>query len=156
MKVLILEDDAQRASAFTGALRGICPTAEVLVWCSARKMCQELEAHLPDAVLISLDHDLPAKDDCGDDPGSGMDVVAALSSLPACCPVVVHTSNTDASWSMVNELRHRGWRVERAGPVGMGAGWIHTVWSSVARRLMEESKGEPSAGGNAAAPRASA
>jgi hypothetical protein len=142
MKVLILEDDADRAGAFAREIAGINPGAEVLVWRSARRMCQEITPHLSDTLFISLDHDLPATDESGEDSGSGMDAVTLLSSLQPSCPVIVHTSNTDASWSMINELRHSGWRVERVGPVGMGADWVHTVWSPVARRLMQESNGE--------------
>ena len=69
-----------------------------------------------------------------------MDVAKVLSSLAPSCPVIVHTSNADAGWSMVNELKHSGWSVERAGPVGMGTEWVQTVWAPVVRRMMVKSR----------------
>jgi len=142
MKVLILEDDAERAIAFRRESANINPKAEVVLWQSAHKMCEDLPSHLPAAILISLDHDLRIIDGHSEDPGSGMDVAKALSSLSPICPVIVHTSNTNASWSMVNELTHSGWRVERAGPVSMGTEWVRTVWAPMVRQLTATSKGK--------------
>jgi hypothetical protein len=141
MKVLILEDDDERATAFIQEISDINSQVEVMIWQSAHKMCQDLAVHLPSTVLISLDHDLRTTDEHNEDPGSGMDVAKALSLLSPSCPVIVHTSNADASWSMINELTHSGWSVERAGPVGMGTEWVRTVWAPVARRMMAISKG---------------
>jgi hypothetical protein len=140
MKALILEDDDERATAFVQEISDIDPKVEVMIWRSAHKMCQDLAAYLPITVLISLDHDLRTPDDRGQDPGSGMDVVKALSLLPTSCPVIVHTSNADASWSMINELTHSGWSVERVGPVGMGTKWVQTVWAPAVRRMMVRSR----------------
>jgi hypothetical protein len=139
MKALILEDDDERATAFVQEISDIDPNVDVLIWRSARKMCQDLAAHLPITVLISLDHDLRLPDEQGEDSGSGMDVAEALSLLTPSCPVIVHTSNVDASWSMINELTHSGWSVERVGPVGMGTKWVQTAWAPVARKLMATS-----------------
>jgi hypothetical protein len=142
MKALILEDDDERTAAFVQEISDIDPNVDVLIWRSAHKMCRDLAAHLPITVLISLDHDLRTPHEQGEDPGSGMDVAEALSLLTPSCPVIVHTSNVDASWSMINELAHSGWSVERVGPVGMGTKWVQTVWAPVVRRMMVKSEEE--------------
>ena len=120
MKILILEDNDERNAVF----RAACATlsAEVRMWRNAHRMVEDLGTEIGTAGVISLDHDL--NDDEGRDAGCGMDVARELAKRPPTCPVLLHTSNTEASWSMVNELRAAGWDVRRVPPVSMGTGWI--------------------------------
>src|SRR5262249_49074987 len=70
------------------------------------------------------------------DPGTGLDVAQHLADFPAACAVLIHSSNTDRSWSMHNELRFAGWTVDRVGPLGLGNDWIRTSWLRRARELL--------------------
>ncbi len=72
--ILILEDDPRRVERFLAAIKIIDNTINIRVWSNARIMIQEVDAYLPEARLISLDHDLiPTRDDI-EDPGDGLDV----------------------------------------------------------------------------------
>ena len=97
---------------------------------------------LADATLISLDHDLT--DDAGEDAGCGMDVARELARQKPTCPILLHTSNTDASWSMLNELKGSGWDVRRVPPVMMGTTWIEEDWLPVVRKIKAEAEANTS------------
>lgn len=131
--ILILEDNPERRQGFEAVLGELVPECEIRVWSNARTMVGALEDCLPQARLISLDHDLnevAAELDAGD----GLIVAEYLSRKTPVCPVVVHSSNYERSLSMVNEMTYAGWGVERVGPVCPD--WISTLWQPMVSRLL--------------------
>ncbi len=136
--ILILEDNQERRDGFIEVLKELAHGSEIIFWNNARVMIRELPAHLGNARLISLDHDLnevPASEDAAD----GLLVAEFLARQTPVCPLVVHSSNYERSLSMVNELNYSGWQVERVGPVC--ADWITSLWRPVIAQLLIRSKG---------------
>jgi len=126
--ILILDDDPDRAEAFEGCLRTLTPEPMFEIYQTAERFISDLPVTLPQAQLITLEHDLDFAG-AGDQPsGNGMDVVRALVKLKPACSVILHTRDYDACRSMASELQDGGWSVERIAPVAGGAGWIPTVW----------------------------
>jgi hypothetical protein len=132
--VLILDDKPERQAEFERIAPTLGDNFEVLIWKDANRMRKECERFLGRAALISLEHDLdPAPGECAD-PGSGLDVAKFLAEKKPVCPVIVHTSNTDRSFSILNELRFADWRVDRVGPIGDR--WIEKYWTPKAKELL--------------------
>jgi hypothetical protein len=132
--VLILEDKPERQAEFQRIAPTLGDQFEVLIWDDANRMRKECERFLPNAALISLEHDLDPKPGGHADPGSGLDVAKFLAEKKPVCPVIVHTMNTDRSFSILNELRFADWRVDRVGPIGER--WIEKYWTSKAREML--------------------
>ena len=123
-RVLILEENAERRADFQRVARTM--GLEVKAWDDAHAMQSECEHYFQDAALISLEHDL--------DRGCGLDVAKFLAERAPVCPVILHTSNTDRSFSMYNELRFANWMVDRVGPIGER--WVDKYWAKKARELL--------------------
>lgn len=132
--VLILEDKPERQAEFERLAPTLGEQFEVLIWDDANRMRSECERFLPQAALISLEQDLDAKPGATTDPGSGLDVAKFLAEKKPVCPVIVHTSNTDRSFSILNELRFADWRVDRVGP--FGERWIEKYWAQKAKEML--------------------
>ena len=94
--ILILEDNDERIAAFRNAIANLGRGFEVKVWRDARAMIAECEAFFPTAALISLGHDLKPILGSTADPGTGMDVATFLADFMPVCPVLIHSSNTNA------------------------------------------------------------
>jgi ADP-ribosylglycohydrolase len=97
-------------------------------------MIAECETFFATSVLISLDHDLNPEPGASTDPGTGLQVAQFLADFMPVCPLIIHSSNTDRAYSMMNELRFAHWTVERVGPIGNE--WIETTWLRIARELI--------------------
>jgi len=98
-------------------------------------MIREVEALLPSARLLSLDHDLDPQEGDAEDPGTGWEVTKYLAGFPPACPVIIHTSNGDrASW-MCGEFELGGWDYRRVPP--LGDDWIERDWHRIVRRLLK-------------------
>lgn len=132
--ILILEDNEERIAAFEKAVVALGDGFELRVWTDAPAMCRDCEKYFPTAALISLDHDLNPMPGLADDPGCGLDVARFLADFMPVCPVLVHSSNTDRVYSMLNELRFSGWIPDHVGPIGTD--WIATSWLRNARHLL--------------------
>ena len=132
--VLILDDKPERQAEFERMGPTLGDGFEVLIWDDANRMRNECERFLPRAALISLEQDLNPKPGASGDVGSGLDVAKFLAEKNPVCPVIVHTSNTDRAFSILNELRFADWRVDRVGPVGDR--WIEKYWTTKARELL--------------------
>lgn len=133
--LLMLEDDAERVQRFTETLHVIDPGLTLLVWRDAKAMIREVGVHLPNARVISLDHDLESLDG-GSDPGDGLEVVKFLVAQPVVCPVIIHTSNGQgASW-MAGEFELAGWRSWRVAP--LGDDWVEVDWRRLVKRLLKK------------------
>jgi CheY-like chemotaxis protein len=130
--VLILEDSPERRAAFerVASRMGL----RVKMWDDALRMQAECEKFFSDAALISLEQDLNAPAGAKSDPGTGLDVAKFLAEKRPVCPVIVHTSNTDRSFSICNELRFADWRVDRVGPICDA--WIEKYWSKKAVEML--------------------
>jgi len=133
--ILALDDDVERLEALSsvGTLVGNGWTA--YAWKTAPHMIREAPAHLAAARLITLDHDLDRMASPQENPGCGRDVANWLAGMRPVCPVIIHSSNTDAAWGMSNALSHAGWTVEIAHQINQ-PGWIRELWVPAARRLV--------------------
>lgn len=134
--LLMLEDDAERVRRFTATLHDIDPALPLIVWRDAQTMIREVNQHLPEAKIISLDHDLEPLDG-SPDPGDGLDVVKYLVSQPVVRPVIIHTSNRERSTWMAGEFDLAGWRHWRVAP--LGDNWIELDWKRRVRKLLKKS-----------------
>ena len=124
--ILILEDNDERIAGFRKTVAKLGDSLELKIWCDARSMIAECEQFFPSAALICLDHDLNPQPGVTTDPGTGLEVATFLGDFLPACPVLLHSSNTDKVYSMLNELRFSHWVVDRVGPIGTD--WIETSW----------------------------
>jgi hypothetical protein len=132
--VIILEDNDERIRAFESAVASLGSDFTLRMWRDAPGMIAECGDCIGDACLISLDHDLVPLPGSFSDPGTGLEVAEFLSRLQPSCPVILHTSNHERRWSMHNEFRLAGWRVEIVPPFGND--WIRSSWLSKAKALI--------------------
>ena len=130
--ILMLEDNAERIDGFHKAVAELAGDFELKVWRDAHSMMAECAEFFPTAWVICLDHDLNPQPGVTADPGTGVDVARFLADFLPVCPVLIHSTNVDRVYSMMNELRFAGWIVDRVGP--LGSDWIETTWL---RRIKE-------------------
>jgi len=90
-------------------------------------MLAALPEQLPFCRLISLDNDLEKVRADDPDPGEGRDVGRYLVTQAPVCPIIIHSTNTQAAFAMEAELTDAGWRVERVTPYGDLA-WVDREW----------------------------
>jgi hypothetical protein len=69
------------------------------------------------------------------DPGSGCHVAEFLATRTPVCPVVIHTTNSNAAVSMEETLRGAGWKTRRVVPFD-DMNWIKTDWFFAVRRAL--------------------
>src|SRR5687768_14584142 len=100
--LLILEDNAERIAGFEAVLAGLGDGWRMQVWRDAPTMLLECADCFDQTTLISLDHDLVPQPGTTVDPGTGMELANFLAGHLPFCPVIIHSSNTDRSWSMHN------------------------------------------------------
>lgn len=133
--LLILDDDRTRLRGFDEIVPRLGKEWVIRAWRDAPSMIAEIDLLLGEAQLISLDHDL-YKDSLSDpDPGSGRMIADLLSKRKPVCPVIVHSTNTDAAWGMLNELTSARWKVELVHHLSQPA-WIEELWLPVAAKLV--------------------
>ena len=133
--ILMLEDDAERLTAFREVVASLGGGYEFFSWRDADMMVREAPQLFDQTILLSLDHDLNPTSSTAPDPGTGLDFVYYLCAHHApFCPVILHSSNYERVWSMHNELRFAGWQIERVGP--LGTDWIQTTWQRTVRQLL--------------------
>ena len=131
---LVLEDNPNRTAAFQNAAKLSRQTEEIRIWRIASQMIQELPVVLSGATLLSLDHDLYKQNESDPDPGCGRDVANYLAKQKPLCPVIIHSTNTNAAWGMHNELTSAGWNVEIIHHLDE-ADWIETRWLALVHKL---------------------
>jgi len=134
MAWLVLEDNPNRTAAFHNAAKLCRQSEEIRIWRIAAQMVQELPELLSGATLLSLDHDLYKQNENDPEPGCGRDVAIYLARQEPLCPIIIHSTNTDAAWGMHNELTSAGWQVEIIHHLDE-ADWIETRWLALARKL---------------------
>jgi len=124
--ILILEDDENRIAGFKKVVAELGDAFTLKIWRDAPSMIAECEPFFTNVALFSLDHDLNPQPGAVADPGTGLEVAQFLADFLPVCPVLIHSSNTDRAYSMLNELRFSGWTVDRVGPLGVD--WIASAW----------------------------
>jgi CheY-like chemotaxis protein len=137
-KIVVLEDNADRRVAMQRCLEDRFSQFDVVFFDGVREMIAYLDAHLHDAIVICLDHDLELKQGPGGrsvDPGTGREVADYLAGKAAVCPVVIHTTNSTAAVGMEMALREARWDVWRVMPCG-DLEWIPTQWFRTVRRAI--------------------
>jgi CheY-like chemotaxis protein len=138
MKIIILEDNADRQAAMRACLADRFHQYEVHFFDDSGEMNHFLDEHLPDAIVIALDHDLdlkPGPDGRCIDPGTGREVADYLAQQEPTCPVILHTTNAPAAVGMEAVLRDAGWKTRRVVPFDDLA-WIESTWFSAIRRAI--------------------
>jgi hypothetical protein len=132
--LLMLEDDADRIRRFRAVLRRLDCDLRLLIWRNAWTMIREVAGYLPQARMISLDHDLEPEEGETTDPGTGWDVAQHLAMQPPVCPVLIHTSNGERATWMMGEFELEGWEYHRVPP--LGDDWIERDWRRVVCRVL--------------------
>ncbi|APZ95957.1 cyclic-phosphate processing receiver domain-containing protein [Fuerstiella marisgermanici] len=147
MRILILEDNAERRTAMIEHLADRLPMFAIQFCDTAESMCKVVQqTGLDDVALISLDNDLEPvefRDGKPIDPGSGVDVAACLvryskndgSSFAAAVPVIVHSTNEPASVEIIEMLKGVGFQISRIVPYDAEK-WIGEIWVREVRRLI--------------------
>ena len=132
--LLILDDDRVRLRGFSEIAPRLGQEWVIRSWRDAPSMIAEIDSLLGEAQLISLDHDLYKDSPTDPDPGSGRVIADLLSKRNPVCPVIVHSTNTDAAWGMFNALTSGNWKVELVHHLNQTA-WIEDMWLPVAAKL---------------------
>ena len=137
--ILILEDNEERIADFRKAVGQLGNGYHFKIWRDAHSMRAECEGFFETAALISLDHDLYKDLPSDPDPGTGRMIADLLSKRNPVCPVIVHSTNPDASWGMFNVLTSANWKVELVHHLNQPA-WIEEQWLPVASKLILSEK----------------
>jgi hypothetical protein len=138
MKIVILEDNADRQVVMRRCLADRFYTFDAHFFDDARDTIRFLEEHLTETILVALDNDLelkPGPDGRCIDPGCGRDVVNFLITRTPTCPVIIHTTNSDAAVASEAALREAGWKTKRVIPFDDMA-WIEADWFFAVRRAI--------------------
>ena len=137
-KIVILEDNEDRAAAMRRCLQERFCEFEVSIFNESAAMIDYLRSYLPDTILICLDHDLelmPGVDGRLIDPGTGRDVADYLAGQAPVCPGVIHTTNSAAATGMEMVLREARWEIQHVLPYG-DLEWIPRQWLRTIRRAV--------------------
>jgi len=138
MKIAILEDNQDRQAIMRAWLSDRFYQYEACLFDDAGEMIRFLESHLADTLVISLDHDLelkPGPQGRCIDPGTGREVADYLAGKEPVCPVVIHTTNTQAAAGMERVLQDAHWKTRRVVPFD-DMEWISTHWFPTIRRAI--------------------
>ena len=149
MKIAILEDNAERQAVMMSCLADRFYMFDAHFFDDSCEMVKFLKDNLAQTIVIALDNDLelkPGPDGKCIDPGSGCDVAEFLASKSPVCPVIIHTTNTNAAAKMQQALGDAGWKTRRVVPFE-DMKWIETDWFFAMRRaIVGPTRKSPSAG----------
>ncbi|MDB4778249.1 hypothetical protein OAG68_02210 [bacterium] len=129
--VAILDDEPDRLDVMVPILNLRFPELNVVTFDNAPDINQWFSDHLETCILICLDHDLgPSRQRNGAsfDPGIGRDVADCLALRLPVCPIIIHTTNTDARPGMIFALEEADWTVSYVSPYADTL-WISEVWT---------------------------
>jgi hypothetical protein len=132
--LLILDDDRIRLRGFDEIVPRLGSEWLHRAWRDAPSMIAEIDSLLGQAQLISLDHDLYKDAPSDPDPGTGRMIADLLAKRKPVCPVIVHSTNTEAAWGMFNELASGKWQVELVHHLNQTS-WIEDLWLPVAKKF---------------------
>jgi hypothetical protein len=137
-KIVILEDNPERREAMLGHLRERFFQFQSQFFDCSAQMIDYLQINWTDIIAIGLDNDLellPNEDGRLIDPGCGREVADYLAGKTRICPVVIHTTNSDAAVGMERVLREANWTTYRVTPYG-DLDWIASDWFPTIRRAI--------------------
>ena len=148
MRILILEDNADRRTAMLEHIADCLPMFGVSFFETSESMINALKSAKWDEIaLISLDNDLDPIQINGraTDAGDGLAVARFLvefKSMPDTLqvtmpPLVIHTTNELAALQMQHLFSVAKWRFERVTPYD-GESWIGEVWIQKVRAAIVE------------------
>lgn len=138
MKIVILEDNAERRAAMRAIIADHFSAFDTHFFDESAAMIAFLEANLADTIAISLDNDLdmkPGPDGRSIDVGEGRQVAEFLGARAPVCPVVIATTNAGAAVAMTETLRAARWKTRRVVPFDDTA-WVATDWFPAMRRAI--------------------
>ena len=138
MKIVILEDNEDRQAVMRDCLGDRFPMYEIAIFDDSREMIRYFDKHLGETLAIALDHDLilkPGPDGRCIDTGTGREVADYLAARIPVCPVIIHTTNSDAATGMLMVLKDAGWKTLRVLP-SEGTEWIIKDWFPAVRRAI--------------------
>lgn len=144
MKIVILEDNAERREEMNVFLRDRFYTFESVFFTNPQDCNTYLEKHLFETILICLDHDIELIDQGNGnliDPGTGRDVAEMLAKRKPNCPILFHSTNSHAVHAMKDLLEESGWSTYSVSPWG-GVEWIKASWYPTVRKLLLRSAKE--------------
>jgi CheY-like chemotaxis protein len=138
MKITILEDNEDRQTVMRDILEDRFWMYDVRLFDDAGTMIRFLQEHLADTLVISLDHDLDLKPGPHGrciDPGTGREVADYLARQAPVCPVIIHTTNSQAALGMELVLKDARWKTRRVVPFS-DLEWIESSWFPAIRRAI--------------------
>jgi hypothetical protein len=138
MKIVVLEDNAERVAVMRACIADRFSTFDLRIFDDARDTIRYLNSHLSETLVVALDNDLEMKtgpDGRCLDAGEGRQVAEFLATKPPVCPVLIHTTNSDAAIAMEETLRRAGWKTRRVVPFD-GMNWIESDWFFAVRRAI--------------------
>jgi CheY-like chemotaxis protein len=138
LKIVILEDNAERQAVMRACIADRFYTFDAHIFDDASEMIRYLDTNLADTLVISLDNDLelkPGPDGRSIDPGEGRQVAEYLAKQKPVCPVIIHTTNSNAADAMTEMLGAAGWKIRRVVPFD-DMNWITTAWFAAMRRAI--------------------
>lgn len=138
MKIVVLEDNAERAAIMRACIADRFYMYDPHFFDEAGYAIRFLEEHLDETLVIALDNDLDMKVDATGrcrDVGEGRQVAEFLATKKPVCPVLIHTTNSDAAVAMEESLRGAGWKTRRVVPFD-DMKWIESDWFFALRRAI--------------------
>lgn len=149
MRAFLFEALRDRRSAMAERLRDRFPFIEVMAFEAAHEMIDELQSGIADTVLLSLGD--PSADDympVSPHRQSGSNLIAkwlATQAMP-CCPVVVHTTDSQIAVSATRTLADAGWEVVELHPKDEGRWideWFFEARNAIVRSAPKEAPESP-------------
>ena len=138
MKIVILEDNAERQAVMRACIADRFYTFDARIFDDAAETIAFLDVNLCETIAIALDNDLEMKtgpDGRAIDPGEGRQVAEFLAKRTPVCPVIIHTTNSNAADAMTEVLTTAGWKTRRVVPFD-DVTWIATDWFTAMRRAI--------------------
>jgi hypothetical protein len=132
--LVMLEDDLDRIRRFRAIVATHHPDARLDVYRTAPAFIAAYSALTSMPCLVCLDHDVFVDSPDEPDPGDGRDVSTFLTTQPAICPVLIHSTNAPAADGMMFSMRDAGWTVDRIAPIG--GDWIEAYWYPAAYKIV--------------------
>ena len=137
LKIVILEDNQDRQILMAECLADRFYQFETHFFKTSSEVIRFLDQHLSETIVISLDHDLElteAKNGQIMDGGTGREVADYLADKAPVCPVVIHSTNSNAAVvGMEINLQEAHWETKRVIPWG-DLEWIPTRWFQAIRQ----------------------
>lgn len=138
MKIVVLEDNPERVAIMRACIADRFYTFAPHFFDDAREAIRFLDSHLAETLAVALDNDLEMKtgrDGRCVDAGEGRQVAEFLATKKPVCPVIIHTTNSDAAVAMEAMLRDAGWKTRRVLPFD-DTNWIESDWFFALRRVL--------------------